>query len=544
VLATLTTYLSLTTFQYLPDFFRELYWAWDLRANPDRVPQVQFLVAGIVMLVPVFIMGGLLPAAIGAAVRERDHIGRRVGGLYASNVVGTVVGSAAAGFVLIPLLGVQETVLMAAGLQGASAVVLALAWTQRGPALALAGTALAAFVSVAWSAPPWNPHLMTSAMYRYSSAHPSGTSVTLEYALDAQEELLYYRDGLTATVTVARNRLSKNKDLTISTNGKRDGSSVYDMPTQRLSAHVPLLVHPTPRKVCVIGMGTGCTAGSAALHDTVDRVTVVEIEAAMVEGSRFFKEYNHAVHDNEKVDIRVTDGRLFLRMNPGAFDVLISEPSNPWLAGTSDLFTVEFFRLGARALREGGLFCQWLQLYGMSSENFATLVRGFSEVFPHAYLVSTIPGTDVLLLGSLTEFAPDAERLSARLNQPEINEDLKGTWLPVSTAAELAARFRMGPEGIRSFVGAGPLHTDDLPIIAFRAPRDLYRDTGPENMQLLARHASGIAPYLTLGGPMDTRRTILEELAAAYRAFLPGGDEAAVADRHAAALDMRTTAQP
>ena len=188
-------------------------------------------------------------------------------------------------------------------------------------------------------------------------------------------------------------------------------------------------------------------------------------------------------------------------------------------------------------LREGGLFCQWLQLYGMSSENLVTLVRGFSQVFPYTYLVSTIPGTDILLLGSQEPFTPDAEQMAVRLGQHEIRKDLLETWLPVSTVAELAARFRMGPQGIQSLIGTGPLHTDDLPIIAFRAPKDLYRDTSPENMELLARHASGIAPYLDIVGPVNMKRQTLEELAAAYRAFLPGGNEAVVADRHAAALD-------
>ena len=173
------------------------------------------------------------------------------------------------------------------------------------------------------------------------------------------------------------------------------------MPTQRLSAHLPLLLHPNPQQVCVIGMGTGCTAGSAGLHP-VEKVTLIEIEEAMVEGARLFREHNHAVHENPKVDIRITDGRLFLNHKRQVFDVIISEPSNPWLAGVSDLFTREFFELGARALQDDGLFAQWVQLYSMSSENVKTLVRTFNSVFPYTYLVSTIPDTDMLLIGSKT----------------------------------------------------------------------------------------------------------------------------------------------
>jgi spermidine synthase len=238
------------------------------------------------------------------------------------------------------------------------------------------------------------------------------------------------------------------------------------------------------------------------------------------------------VHANGKVDIHVTDGRLFLRLHPDSYDAITSEPSNPWQAGSSDLFTTEFFELAARALREGGIFCQWVQIYGMSPENLRTIVRTFTGVFPNSLLLSTIPDTDMLMVGFNGPLMLDISLAIERLREGAIAEDLADEPVGITTFFDLAARFRMGPSDIRSFVGEGPLHTDDLPLIAYRAPRDLYTDTRAENMLELARFASGIGPGLRgIPGSAEERRQFFRTLAEAYRRFLPGGMEAAICDQ-------------
>ncbi len=538
--------------QSLPDLFRRLYFVWHLEDHPEMILTTQFALAAALMGIPALVMGGLLPAGLRVAVRDPAQTGRQVGVLYAANTCGTIVGSFAAGFVLIPQLGIRGTILVAVAAQCAGAVLAALGGPRGWRRLALAGAGLGAIPLVLWLTPAWHHQLMTSAMYQYAANHGTIGAAGLARRLAMQRELLYYRDGLTATVTVTRDRVSPDHDLYISTNGKIDGSSHYDMPNQRLAAHVPLLFHPAPSQVAVIGMGTGSTAGSAALHHDVKKVTVVEIEAAMVEGARHFRADNHALHENPKVDIRIADGRLFLRLHPETFDVIISEPSNPWLAGSSDLFTREFFRLGARGLREGGVFCQWVQLYGMSSESVRTIARTFVEVFPNAYLVSTILDADLLLMGSERPIDLDFERAAGRMRQEEVHRDLADPRVGISSIYELAARFRMGPSELLPMAGRGPLHTDDLPIVAYRAPRDLYRSTREENLRLLADHSKGIAPYLVTaranaiadGAARDRLGAeFFRELAAAYRAFLPGGREALESSRAARSLE-REAARP
>jgi spermidine synthase len=523
--AALLVSLTSAVFHHLPSLFLKLFWAWDLKTHFDKVLQTQYLISAAVMLIPALIMGGLFSAAVRVVVRDHHEAGRRVAKLYAWNTVGSIVGSFAAGFVFIPLLGIRGALLVALSTQCAGAMVSIVESDKRHHPK-LVGIAVSVFLFAMVLTPSWDRQLMTSAMHYYAGKYNEMGTERLGTKLKQEEELLYYRDGLSATVTVMRDRRSKNRELYIVTNGKIDGSSHYDMPTQRLAAHLPLLLHPGPQNVCVIGMGTGITAGSASLHP-VQHVTVVEIEAAMVEGAKFFREENHAVHENPRVDIRVTDGRLFLRLHPRTFEVVISEPSNPWLAGTSHLFTLEFFQLGAQALRDKGIFAQWVQLYELAPENLQTIVRTFARVFPHVYLALTISDTDILLLGSQRPFPLNLELARRRLTHRAIHEDLADPRVGIRNIYDLASRILMGPEEVRRFVGSGPLHTDDLPVIAYSAPKNLYRNTRKENMRLLTRYTRGIGPYVDgFSGSPENRKRFFRRLTSSSRSFLNGGQEA------------------
>jgi spermidine synthase len=380
---------------------------------------------------------------------------------------------------------------------------------------------------------------MTSGMYKYAGAYTAEDASTLSDTLTEKQELLFYEDGLTATITVLRDK--EDQELFIATNGKIDGSSGSDMPTQRLAAHMPLLLHPDPRRMAIVGLGTGCTLGSASLHG-LERLTCLEIEQAMVDGARLFAEHNQAVLDNPHAEVLVTDGRLFLQLHLDTFDIVTSEPSNPWLAGVSHLFTQEFYELGARALREGGVFAQWVQLYGLGPDMLRTAMRTFGEVFPHVYVFSTLPYSDLLLLGSQEPLDFDLRRLEARLEEAAIADDLRDERVGIRSALGLVSRLRMGPEAFRAFVGEGPLHRDDLPLISYEAPRDLYRDTAVLNWQELGRHAPGVAPYLT-GLPDDpgARARAWVTLAACYRRFLrsSGPEEKEIASRLTAETSVR-----
>ncbi|MDI6798323.1 MAG: hypothetical protein QMD09_15350, partial [Desulfatibacillaceae bacterium] len=383
-----------------------------------------------------------------------------------------------------------------------------------------APVALVMAVAIWLVLPPWDRQLMASGVHSYAPGYKG--IVGLQELADhvrKNQEILYYADGMTATIMVTRDRTIRDRDvLYISTDGKMDGSSELDMPTQRLAAHLPMLLHPAPKKVAIIGMGTGCSAGSASLYPQ-SRIKLIEIEAKMVEGAKFFLAHNHGVHNRENVDITVSDGRLHLLMQRGVYDVVVSVPSNPWLAGSSNLFTADFFARAAGALNEGGIFAQWVQTYGMSSENFAMVVRGFVNTFPHTLLATTIPG-DVLLLGSKEPFDFDLEAISQRMGEKAIRADLADRRLKIRSVYDLVARIRVLPQSVQQLAGQGSLHTDDHPVLAYRAPLDLHRDTWPKNEQLIGQFATGIAPALLETRGRDYVLAHQQALAEAYERYL------------------------
>jgi spermidine synthase len=514
-------------FPHLPIIALRLHEGLNLNPDAGALIRLQLLVAGALLLPPTIMFGGLLPAALLAFADQNQSISRGVGNLYAWNVLGSIVGTLVAGFVLLPWLGAIESLLLAGGTMLLAGIAASGSHTT-GAALRATAVAIPLSIGILSGMPTWDKQLMTSGVHSYAVAYGDHRSPdSLAALLSSHRELLYYADGLTATISVTRDKARSDRQvLTIYTNGKADGSSIYDMPTQRLIAHIPILLHPNPTNVAVIGMGTGSTAGSASLH-SASRITVVEIEARMVEAARLFRAHNHAVHHQENVEVIITDGRTHLLRQNNFYDVIISVPSNPWLAGSSDLFTSDYFRRSANALRDEGIFAQWIQLYGMSAENLQMVIRGFLDTFPETLLASTILGADVLLIGSLSPITIDLQNISHRMAYPAISKDLADDRVRIRTVYDLLARIRVSSEALREFVGDGQRHTDDHPILSYRAPRDLHRDTRAENEAAIAGVAKGITPLIRFGSaPEDHRGDDLTALAHAYERFLPGGSEA------------------
>ena len=513
-----TTYL----FPFLPVWAVSLHNVVDLSQGGMSLVGIQLIVAAALLLVPTIIFGALFPAAIRAFARPGGGLSRDVGSLYAWDVFGSVGGVLLAGFLLIPAFGINASIWIAAGAMLIGAFVLEYSRAERS-GFVTGGVAIA-FSVFAWALlPQWNQQLMASGAHSYAQRFgPHRTPESLSRYLESREELLYYADGLAATITVT---LDGRGVLQVYTDGKIDGSSVYDMPTQRLAAHLPLLLHPNPKHIAVIGMGTGVTAGSASLV-TGSRVTVVEIEQRMVDAARLFYAHNHGVHERENVHTIVSDGRLHLSTRERAYDVIISVPSNPWLVGSSDLFTADFFARAAGALRPDGIFAQWVQIYGLSPENLRMVLRGFLEAFPEVILATTIKGADILLLGSSSPIFIDMDEVGLRMANPEIAGDLGDARVGIQSPYDLLVRIRAGTGALREFAGVGEFHTDDRPLLAYRAPLDLFRMTRVENEREIGRHSTGIGPMLPVSNWTDQECSRhLSGFVDAYERFLPGGQE-------------------
>ncbi|PYM65410.1 MAG: hypothetical protein DMD79_04770 [Candidatus Rokuibacteriota bacterium] len=457
-----------------------------------RLVGLEFVVTFAMLLVPTLAMGAMFPAASRVAGGSRAGVARAVGSAYGVNTAGSVLGAFAGGFVLIPTLGLQRSLLGLALVSCTLAAVLVWrsAWgTRRARGVAvviLVGMPLAALTAL----PRWDPRLMNSGAYVYAPdyARVSGGG-GLRDSL-ARYTVLYYREGVTATVAVL-----EGGHRLLRVNGKTDASDTVDRLTQRLLAHLPLLLAERPRDVLVIGLGTGMTP-AAALRHPVDRVDVVEISPEVVEASRFFEQANDRALDDPRARLLVLDGRTWLRAGPRAYDVVISEPSNPWQVGNSNLFTREHYRATRARLRPGGVVCQWLPLYWMTLEDLRTALRTFHDVFPQVTL--WVFDSDVLMLGSLGPTSLDLNRLQERFEQTRVRSDLAE--VRVATPPALLSHFLLGSEGVARLIrGTGPLHTDDRPVLEFAGPKTLFQDDARGNIEAMEREASEVVALVNAG---------------------------------------------
>jgi spermidine synthase len=281
--------------------------------------------------------------------------------------------------------------------------------------------------------------------------------------------------------------------LSLQINGKTEASSGPDLPTQLLAAHLPLLLHPAPEDALIIGLASGITLGAAERHP-LQRLRAIEIARAVPGAARLFAEANHGALDDPRLTLVIDDARSQLLMRPDRYDVVSSQPSNPWVAGVANLFTVEFYRLVRARLRPHGVFCQWVQAYRIAPEDFRGIVGSFLEVFPDATLwEESAGGGDYFLVGGAVI---DPARLAAA--DTAVWDDLSRAGL--REPADLLARFVSGPRGLREFAAGARRHTDDNLYLEWRAPLALFRDTLHDQTAALRGHREAVLPYL-LPGP-------------------------------------------
>jgi len=448
----------------------------------------QIWLAILIMTPPALLMGATFPFMVRAATGgESSALGRNVGRIYGANTLGSLFGAVAAGFFLLPMLNVVGAVrvAVAANIIGALIAVFALTSSKkRNNRIIGSAIALASWIGIILTPPPWDPLLMTSGMYKYVSDLSGSTQENIDRFAVADFELLYYDEGYSSVVTVAQSRRSGN--IWLANNGKVDASSTLDMPTQVLVAHLPFLFHNDPKVAAVIGLASGSTVGAATLHQTLEEIEAIELEPAIVQASHFFDDFNHRPLEDERVSLFLNDGRNhLLRSEEGRYDIIISEPSNPWITGVSNLFTREFFEMGKSRLAPGGVWSQWVQVYGMHPDDLRSILATFASVFPHHTLFATIEDSDLVLIGSESPLNLDIENVRAMIADPEIEAEMK--IIDVNNEYDLLAYYRLDQDGLTQFIEGAVLNTDDNMRIEYSAPKHLHDATISDNLSALMR---------------------------------------------------------
>lgn len=478
-----------------------------------------------VLGVPCVLLGAVFPLA--TRLLQHDDSGAATGSAYALNTLGTITGSSLTGFVLLPVLGVQGVVQVAVALSlltGLASLLLPggarphpAVWTACG-ALALAAVAFAVAV------PRWDPVLMSLGTYRPFHAQNLLTSFraaggvgdpTREVA--AAQRVLFYREGINASVLVATDLDGQRRWLRVG--GKIDAST-GDMLTQVMLGLLPAAMCEPGVRTLVVGHGSGFTA-AAALAAGAGRTDIVELEPAVIAGSRLFHEHGDDPLDDPRVTLHLGDARTLLAHGSGRYGLVISEPSNPWIAGVNNLFTVDFYRRVRARLDADGVFCQWIQLYELSPATFHSLVASFLDVFPDAHLFCLWRSFDVLLVAA----PPGRELPLARLRTAAATRQLGIARVP--DAGEVASFYVGSGPDLAAIVRGAERNSDDRPIVEYRAPRDLIevgRGLASHHPQVLEELARALVP--PAGGPLARwpREQVLEWRA---RERLAGADAAA-----------------
>lgn len=421
-----------------------------------------------IYVVPVALMGATVPLVFHEWRSGLSDAGRSSGTLLAWNAAGCLAGSLACGLLLFAVLDLTRVVLATAVAAALSALVAAAPLGRRRVALA-GGVLVAATLVTVWL-PGHDDRRLVVGTYR------TRTPLPFSYAGGAifHEELASGRGfasiehGPLATVGVVEQRGGR----TIYVNGKSDSSTSGDAETLRLSAHLPALWARERSRVLVVGLGTGVTAGELTLYPDVERIDVAEISPAVVRALPHFDAFTRGMRHDERVTIRREDAAVMLRRTTERWDVIVSEPSNPWIAGNDRLFSLEFVGAAAERLEPGGVYLQWLQLYETDLETIARIATTVRAVFPALY---AFRGTknDLLLLAAKEPFTSEARQAA------------EATW---SRLPELQAS--LAEIGVGSIAELLERQVHDFELLSFHVPdaRPVTLDDG----SLSARAAYGL----------------------------------------------------
>ena len=449
---------------------------------------LQILSATLLILVPACLMGMVMPLVLVWATSDPAAMVARVGRAYAVNTIGAIAGAFFTGFVLIPKTSTKFALVLSAVV---CVVVAGLAYrpatTQRDPALKRAlviGAIPVVVLILIVLTPRMNLADLSIGAYdsliRVLAQTREGVAAQAndQSATASVHQLLMYEEGPTATVSVRKD----DQTISMAINGRTNASdSIYDMPTQVMLGQLPLFVAPRIEKGLIIGFATGITVGSM-LQSPIQSVTCIELEPGTVNGSRFFEHVNNLPLDDPRSRLIIDDARTYLRVTPERYDLIVSEPSHPWVPGVANLFTQEFFELGRARLNEQGVFVQWVQIYQLSTESLRSVLATYHKVFPHVLMFRVgglNKGKDLLLFGSNQPL--NLDRLSERLMDQRVKAELARVNL--SSEADVRSWFVCDETKLGPAVAGAKINTDDNMHIETTVPREAFRPLMQSNAQ-------------------------------------------------------------
>ena len=466
-LLALTTALAMIFLPRLPYLFARFFPLF--RNSFGRQIAAQFLAMAIGALLPALFFGAVFAAVVGSLGASATCLGSVMGAAFIVGTIGMTAGAWLAEFAFLPSIGLEAT--MKLGVLASVGAGFALWWRSRLPKLrrVAALSPAAAALLVATLLPPW-PRETFAAGIGFIAPR-LGPDETLGDVVKRMR-LLYYRDGRSATISVDETGPARF----LRSDGKTVGSTdPVDMASQLLLGHLPMLLHPAPRNILMLGLTTGLTAAAVARYGA-QRIDIVEPEPAVARAARLFDSYTRNLLDDSRVHLIIGDGRNRLLVMPQQYDVVISEASDVWVAGAGSHATREFYRIVSARLNSGGIFAQSIHTQGLLPDDLDFLAATFHSVFPHMQVWTSAPGS-LILLSTRDPVDWDYTRLQRHFAEVQgVATDLKsmGIWRPF---ALFGAQILGESESDAFTREIDELNTDDRPTLEFRVPRSLYVET-------------------------------------------------------------------
>lgn len=438
--------------------------------NPSGYVLHQFIVAIVSILtlgIPAALLGAVLPMAIRAGSPTGASLGDQVGRLLTWNTIGAVIGVSITGFILMPFAGLRASFLI---LAGALALIGGLgAFKVRARRLSFAGVGvlIVAIAASALGSEAWKS-VVGAGLYRLR-----GVRLTHQ-DLDKRRAALkihYYKDAPDATVAVEESvDPDQPAQLLLRINGKTDASTHGDLPTQYLLGHLPMLARPESKDVFILGLGSGITA-AAVLGHPVGSLTVAENCAPVIEASALFEKWNRNALKDSRTYVRREDARTVLKLTEKKYDIIINEPSNPWVVGVGSVFSREFYELCASRLKDGGINAQWFHIYEMHDGIVELVIRTFASVYPFVEVWEPSNG-DLILLGSMTPWNSNPELFQKTFDRERPRLDMH----EIGLKSPLAVFTRQLVSQRTSFamIGDGPSQSDAFPVLEYSAPEAFF----------------------------------------------------------------------
>lgn len=478
--------ISLNLFSYLP--------YWNLVVNhkfttdPSMAMVIRFLFAGMIMAPIALCLGAIFPVVVRACTRELSKVGQTIGSLYAVNTFGAIIGAFAAGFVIIPLIGAEQGLILSSVINLVLGVVMLVLFCPLRKMLKTVSV-LACMVVVVWSVNDshvWDTLSILSAQKERRNLPiqqlPSDYAAWVKL-LHEQSEVAYWKEGPCATVGVLEFRGGGRALLT---SGHVDASDQGDMATQSLLAVYPLLVRPGAKDVAVIGWGCGVTLGYSLLFP-VKKLVAIEIEPSVVEASELFRHCNLKPQDDKRLSLELNDGRNYLMATNQLFDVIISEPSNPWQAGVCNLFTKDYFKTCGDRLNKHGIFTLWFQMNEVSTENMRRVLAGLKTVFSHVVILGT-RHADSTILASHEPIVFKYHDLQAGFKSVGLAKAMSG--LDIAEPEDVLARILCSDDAVSDFTRGVQPNSDNNNRLEFEVAKTYEnRLFSSRNLAFLTAHA-------------------------------------------------------